>query len=117
MGVVIVACVLSLVALCSGILAIGSGARWQFRTSDIRKGRKNALLYVWVTFSTMFSLAHTAACIQYALLPTWGTGPGIQMWFSLHATIGLLLTSAHLFIHRIMKVDGDRPLYLWGPGR
>lgn len=114
MGVVILATLLSLFAFFSGIAAIGSGSKWKYDRKDILKGRKNAVLYVWVTLSSMFSVAHTAACAQYILMPIWGTGPEIQMWFALHAVIGVLLTSAHLFIHRIMKVDGASDTYLWG---
>lgn len=114
MGVIILATLLSLLAFFTGIFAVGSGSRWQYKRKDILKGRKNAVLYVWITFSSMFSAAHTAACGQYLLTPIWGTGPEIQMWFALHALIGVLLSVAHLLIHRIMKVDGASEAYLWG---
>lgn len=114
MGVVILATLLSFVALCTGIFAVGSGSKWQYARKDILKGRKNAVLYVWVTFSTMFSLAHTAACFQYLITPEWGVGPAIQMWFALHALMGILLTTAHIYIHRVMKIDGGSAVYLWG---
>lgn len=114
MGVVILATILSFIALCTGIFAVGSGSRWDYDRKDILKGRKNAVLYVWVTFSTMFSLAHTAACFQYVLTPEWGTDAPIQMWFALHAAMAMILSTAHIYIHRIMKVDSDRVVYLWG---
>lgn len=114
MGMVILATLLSFVALCTGIFAVGSGSRWQYERKDILRGRKNAVLYAWVTFSTMFSLAHTTACFQYLLTPEWGLGLHIQMWFALHALMGVMLSTAHLYIHRIMKTGGDGAIYLWG---
>lgn len=114
MGVVILATLLSFVALCTGIFAVGSGSRWQYDRMDILRGRKNAVLYVWVTLSSMFSLVHMTACFQYLVTPIWGFDAHIQMWFALHAMIGVLLSAAHIFIHRIMKVDGAGKVYLWG---
>lgn len=117
MTAVIIATLFALAALITGILAVGSGAKWEYHPKDILKGRKNALLYVWVTLSTMFSLAHFAACFQYILNPVWGLDSSIQGWFVLHAIIGVLLSAAHGYIHFIMKREGATEAYLWGPLR
>lgn len=117
MIVVIVATIFALAALVTGIVAIGSGTRWQFTPKDIMRGRKNAVLYVWVTLSTMFSLAHFASCFQYAMIPLWGFGAAIQSWFALHALVGLILSLAHGYIHLIMEREGATEAFLWGPHR
>jgi hypothetical protein len=117
MGFVYAAIFFSAMALITGIVAVGSGKRWDYEPVDIIKGQRNALLYVWVTFSTMFSLAHTIACIQYAATPEWGVGYSIQKWFSIHAAVGILLTAAHIYIHFTLKRRGSGTENLWGPDR
>lgn len=115
MGMVVFAAVCSVIALLTGIAAIGSGRHWQFTNKDILKGKRNAILYVWVTASSMFSLAHSTATIGYAIDPKFGVGPDIQFWFAIHATVGVLLSVAHFYIYRSLEsksVDGDE--LLWG---
>lgn len=117
MTVVVLAAILSLIALITGIAAVGKGSNWNFKPKDILQGRRNAIIYVWVTFSSIFSLFHTAANFGYILDPVWGTGPGIQMWFWLHATVGLLLTGAHAIIHFTLIRDNLLETYFWGDGQ
>jgi hypothetical protein len=117
MTVVVLATILSLIALITGIAAVGKGSNWKFTPKDIMKGRRNAIIYVWVTFSTIFSLFHTAANFGYILDPVWGIGPGIQMWFWLHAAVGLLLTGAHAIIHFTLIRDNLLETYFWGDGQ
>lgn len=118
MAMVVFAAFCSVLAVFSGIAAIGSGRHWQFTSQDIFRGKRNAVLYCWVTGSTVFSLAHSTATIGYALVPKWGLGPSIEFWFFLHALIGLLLCAAHAYIYRSLEVrSGSGDEFIWGPNR
>jgi len=114
-----IALVCSLAAFLSGLLAIGSGKDWHFSTRDIARGRENAIAYIWVTLSTIFSISHSAV-IGFWI---WIGGPAIvgeqhtTMWMSFHAAMGLLFLTAHLFIKAKIENSRDRaPSYLWGNG-
>lgn len=96
MTVAVLAALTSLLALASGIAAVGSGAKWQFEPRDILKGQQNALLYIWVTLSTIFSLVHTAAIVSVILIPEVGRN---DAWFWLDTFISLLFVAAHGFIY------------------
>lgn len=116
MVMVVIAAVCSLLAVFSGIAAIGSGRHWKFSNKDIIRGKRNAVLYVWVTLSTVFSLAHSTSIVEYGLHPKWGTTSDIQFWFFLHATIGLLLCCAHAYIYWSLEVrEGSGDEFIWGP--
>lgn len=107
----------SLLAVASGLQVIGNGRDWHFTTLDILRGRENALAYVWVVFSTAFSIAHSSVIAFWAYID----GPSLvgtqhtAMWMTFHAGMGLLFTSAHLFIKAKLKnARGADPRYLWG---
>jgi hypothetical protein len=106
----------SLLALISGLLAIGSGVDFHFTPRDILRGRENALAYVWVVCSTIFTIAHTAVLGFWALLNgLFYVGPHTNMWMPLHAGMGILFFTAHLFIkHKLIVSRGLEPVYLWG---
>lgn len=118
MGMVVFAAVCSVLALLTGIAAIGSGSHWQFNNKDILKGKRNAVLYVWVTLSSMFSLAHTTKTIGYLIDPVWGFTQQVSSWFLIHGVISLLISAAHVFIYLSFEtktVATDD--YLWGSRR
>jgi hypothetical protein len=115
---VIVATVASALALLSGLLAIGKGHHWDFKTKDIFSGRRNAVLYVWVTFSSIFSLAHLAQLFTYGLDYHWAYRfADTSRWMIIHTGIALLLISAHLYILRSLSREGAGDDFLWGPNR
>jgi hypothetical protein len=118
MFLVIMATVFSAIALLSGVLAIGSGDHWHFSKMDIWRGRRNAVLYIWVTFSTIFSMAHCASLVEYGTRYHWlyrdyDTG----RWMCIHGAIALMLISAHIYILRTLSAVGTGEQFLWGSRR
>jgi hypothetical protein len=107
------------IAAISGILALGSGRHWQFKVSDYFRGKRNAILYLWVTSSTIFSICHAGVLMEYGLDYDWGyRTPDAVKWFILHAIMGVLLTAAHLFVaSTLSKEVGPVDKYLWGNKR
>lgn len=106
-------------AAVTGILAIGSGRHWQFKVSDYFRGKRNAILYIWVTTSTIFSILHAGVIVEYGLAYDWGyrTADSAK-WFALHAFMGVLLTAAHLFVaSTLAKEVGPVDKFLWGEKR
>lgn len=103
MAVTLVAAILSLLALASGIAAVGSGAKWQYETRDILAGKPNALLYVWVTFSSIFSLVHTTALFSLVIDPGAGLSVGDVTRLLLDCVVSVLLIAAHGYIYAVMQ--------------
>jgi hypothetical protein len=106
----------TLAALGSGLAAVGTGQHWQFSPKDILRGRENAILYVWVTFSTIFSLLHLVQQISYAITYDGGLrSPESARWFLLNAFMGFLMISAHVFVFQTLRKAAALPdRYLWG---
>lgn len=109
----------SSIAAITGILAIGNGRHWQFKVADYFRGKRNAILYLWVTGSTIFSILHAGVLTDYGLTYNWAyREPGSIKWFFLHAAMGLLLTAAHLFVaSTLAKEVGPVDKFLWGKRR
>lgn len=107
------------IAALTGIIAIGSGRHWQFKISDYFRGKRNAILYLWVTASTTFSILHAGVIADYGLQYDWGYHAADSgKWFALHAAMGVLLTAAHLFVaNTLAKEVGPVDKYLWGKNR
>jgi hypothetical protein len=115
MTLVVLATIASGLALLSGIVAIGSGAHWHFTKMDIWRGRRNAILYVWVTASSIFSMAHLASLVTYGLEYHWAyRAADTHRWMSIHTAIAFLLITAHLYILRTLSKEGAGAEYLWG---
>lgn len=110
----------SLIAFLSGIITIGSGRHYQFTPMDILRGRRNAVLYVWVTLSSIFSLAHLISLLDNGIRFHWQyRNDDIARWMCIHIGVAFLLTSAHLFVkHAQSHIKGpngaDLDYYLWG---
>lgn len=106
----------SLCAVFSGIKVVGSGTDWEFTPRDILWGRENALTYLWVTFSTIFSICHAGMIGIWIYIEgpqKWGTDLA-PIWFSLHAAMGALFTAIHIILKAKLKADrGNAPRYLW----
>ncbi len=112
---VVVALVLSSIAAITGILAVGSGRHWQFNILDYFRGKRNAILYLWVTSSTIFSICHAGVLVEYGLAWDWGyREPSAATWFFIQSVIGILLTGAHLFVASTLSREvGPVDKYLW----
>lgn len=119
MFLVYLAAISSALSFLTGILVVGSGQHFQFHKKHIWQGRRDALLYVWVTFSSMFALAHCASLLDYGITYDWlyRNGGETQRWMAIHAGVGALLTSAHVFIHHDLKSGLSAHTYLWGARR
>lgn len=105
--------VMSSIAALTGIFAVGSGRHWEFEFLDYFRGKRNAVLYLWVTISTIFSILHSGALLQFGLPPVATT-----TWLVLHTAIGALLIAAHLFVASTLAREvGPVDKFLWGKKR
>jgi phosphatidylglycerophosphate synthase len=113
---VMIALVLSSVAALSGILAVGNGRCWNFEIRDYFRGKRNAILYLWVVTSTIFSMLHSGMLVNYGIVYHWQyRNHDTHIWMALHAAMGLLLTMAHIFVsYTLAKEVGPTDKYLWG---
>lgn len=118
MALVVLAAICSVLALVTGFAAVGNGRHFEFHWKDILGGKRNAILYVWVTLSTVFSLAQTTSTVGYVIDPRLGTGTLIVAWSITHALFGILLTAAHAYIYLSLEARGAKcDEHLWGPNR
>lgn len=112
---VAVATIASAIALLSGIAAVGDGHRFAYQNADILAGRKDAILYIWVTISSIFSLAHLAVLFNFGLEYHWAyKSAETPIWMLIHTGIASLLTSAHFYIKSELHDPVCREEYLWG---
>jgi hypothetical protein len=103
----------------TGIIAVGSGRHWQFQVSDYFRGKRNAILYFWVTVSTILSVYHSGVLLEHALRNNWTTdiSQGLK-WIVVHCSVGVLFIAAHLFVATVLsKQVGPVDKYLWGSSR
>jgi len=114
-----VALVLSSLAAVTGILAVGNGKHWNFKIPDYFRGKRNAILYLWVITSTIFSILHSGMIANYGVIYHWGyRNHDTPVWMALHAAMGVLLTTAHVFVaYTLAKEVGPTDKYLWGSKR
>lgn len=109
------AAVLTSIAAISGILAIGSGRHWQFEVADYFRGKRNAILYLWVVSSTIFSICHSGFLVDYGIANHGMLRPGDAKWMVIHSVAGILLTCAHAFVaSTLSKEVGPVDKFLWG---
>lgn len=116
---ILLSVILSSMAAITGILAIGTGRHWQFNVLDYFRGKRNAILYLWVTSSTIFSILHAGMLADYGLTFNWAMrNPDTWKWMILHAAMGMLLIGAHLYIaYTLSKEVGPVDKFLWGSKR
>lgn len=116
---IILAIVMTSLSAFSGILAIGSGRHWNFTVGDYFRGKRNAILYLWVVSSSIFSICHSGTIIEYGANHQWAYAmPGDGKWMAIHSIVGLLLTFAHMFVaSTLSKEVGPVDKYLWGSRR
>lgn len=116
---VVLALIMSSFAALTGIMAVGNGQHWQFSIIDYFRGKRNAILYLWVVGSTIFSILHSGMIANYGVAYSWSyRNHDTHIWMALHAAMGVLLTMAHLFVsHTLAKEVGPVNKYLWGKMR
>lgn len=112
----ILAFALAVLALASGLWVVGSGSQFQYSVRDLIRGLDTAVLYVWITASTIFTLAHVAVLFEFGYAYGWGDkDASTPKWMAIHAFVGLLFVTAHLMVDRLLKDREDHPpRYLWG---
>lgn len=117
MTLMIMAILATSLAAISGFVAIGNGQHWHFSLKDIFQGKRNAILYLWVVFSTIFSMCHSGFLVEFSLRNQWQIACSDQAgWMIVHICNGLLLTCAHLFVAvTLAKEVGPVDKHLWGP--
>lgn len=114
--IIVITLFLTSLAALSGIYAIGSGQHWTFEIKDYFLGKRNAVLYLWVVCSAIFSILHSGAIASYGLQWHWVIqDQQTQIWMAIHATIGILLTLAHLYVAKRLALEAHiSDAYLWG---
>lgn len=112
----ILAILFSLLALISGLLVVGCGRHFQYTLGDIVRGRDNALLYMWVTASTMISMVHLTMLMDFGFAYNFGDKDAeTAKWMILHAGMSLLFILGHLIVKRVLsRNEGEAPRFLWG---
>lgn len=118
MFLVYLAVVCSALSFFTGIVIIGSGKEFQYEPKHLWQGRRDAVLYVWVIFSSMFALAHCASLLDYGIVEGWGyRAHDTGRWMAIHSGVGALLTTAHLFIRQDLSDGVSSHIFLWGARR
>lgn len=112
----LLAILFSAAALASGMVVIGSGCHFKYEIKDIFRGRENALLYIWVTISTMITMAHFTVLMSFGFKYDFGYKDGeTPVWMAIHAAFGIAFVFAHLFIKRSLdNAEAHPPRFLWG---
>lgn len=110
------ALIMTSIAALSGILAVGNGRHWRFKNIDYLRGKRNAILYLWVMTSTIFSILHSGTIANYGIVYDWAyRNHDTPIWMCIHAFMGFLLTTAHIFVAcTLAKEVGPKDKYLWG---
>lgn len=115
---ILFAAILSSIAAISGILAVGSGRHWNFTITDYFRGKRNAILYLWVIGSAIFSICHSGVLIEYGVHNSWVVPAHAMKWMFIHSAMGILLTFAHIFVATTLSKEvGPVDKYLWGAKR
>jgi hypothetical protein len=82
---------------------------------DLFNGRDNALLYLWITCSTAFSLAHLTVLMDFGFHYHFGYKDAeTPVWMALHASVGILFVMAHAYIRSALNNHDHAPRYFWG---
>lgn len=111
----LVAIFFSALAFLSGIAVIGSGRHFDYTVRDLLHGRDNALLYLWITGSTAFSLAHLTVLMDFGFHYHFGyKDASTPVWMALHAAVGVLFVMAHAYIRSALNHPDHTPRYFWG---
>lgn len=105
LSMLFVAILCNLMAVATGLLAVGDARNWNYTFTDLMSGKKLPLIYGWVIGSTAFSLVHFTALVTSS--PLIGVEFQSSFWLVMHALIGIFFTLAHLFVDMIFE---DREL-------
>jgi hypothetical protein len=111
----LVAIFFSALAFLSGIAVVGSGRHFHYSIRDLLQGRDNALLYVWITASTAFSMVHFTVLMDYGFHYHFGYKDAESpIWMAIHAAVGALFVMAHAYIRAALNNHDHPPRYFWG---
>lgn len=111
----LVAIFFSALAFLSGIAVVGCGQHFHYTIRDLFAGRDNALLYLWITCSTAFSLAHLTALMSFGFHYDFGYQDAqTPVWMLIHASVGILFVMAHVYIRSALNNKDRTPRYFWG---
>lgn len=111
----LVAIFFSALAFLSGIAVVGCGQHFQYTIRDLFHGRDNALLYLWITLSTGFSLAHLTVLMNFGFQYDFGyKDASTPVWMAIHAAVGMLFVMAHAYIRSALNDEERQPRYFWG---
>jgi hypothetical protein len=111
----LVAIFFAALAFLSGIAVIGSGRHFDYTIRDLIRGRDNALLYLWITCSTAFSLAHLTVLMDFGFHYHFGYRDAeTPVWMAIHASVGVLFVMAHAYIRSALNNHDHPPRYFWG---
>ena len=104
------------VAALTGILAVGSGKHWSFNVVDYLRGRRNAIIYLWVILSSIGSILHSGMLIEYGIRNEWTfQEPGHLISSIIYLLIGIVLTIAHVLVTAFLSRDVEpADKYFWG---
>jgi len=116
---ILVAVIVASLASLTGILAIGSGQHWQFKTRDYFRGKRNAVLYFFVTMSTIVSITHAGFLVGEGVAADWVLASNKSVaWMILHSFMSLQFILTHLFVSvTLAKEVGPVDKYLWGTAK
>lgn len=115
---VLIALLATSAAALTGIFAVGSGRHWKFSVPDYFRGKRNAILYLWVITSTIFSICHSGVIAEHGLRYGFAATDANLKWFVIHAVAGVLFVFAHIFVAvTLAKEVGPVDKYLWGKRR
>lgn len=114
--IVALALIINTIAAITGIIAVGSGKHWDFKVFDYFRGKRNAVLYLWVTLSTITAIYISGIIAEYGMRYDWNLRVSTSWrWFVGHIVVGLLFTFAHVFVATVLaKQVGPVDKYLWG---
>lgn len=84
----------------SGLWVVGNRERWTYSLDDLKRLRFDALLYVALTFTTIWSLAHIGLLAEYPASPRVASiAPAhFAAWMLLHFTISGFLIGLHAYV-------------------
>lgn len=90
----------AIAAFVSGLVVVGARDRWTYTVADLLRLRYDALLYLAVTFTTIWSVCHVVMIAEYLAS---GRSAAISAahfaaWMLLHASISAFLVGLHVYV-------------------
>jgi hypothetical protein len=110
---------MAITSLVSGLLAVGSGKQWGYSLRDLLFLRLDALLYVGVVFTTIWSIYHATMLGIYASSSrAEEIGPAMHIaWMTMHIAISTFLVMLHAYVGLTLRdpvIVACLKTHLWG---